>query len=78
MRELRKASSTRNGLILANGGVLSYQHVVCLSNKPRKDASDYPAQNPLPEHTADLAPAVDGEVEGEAVIEVCKYCALHW
>lgn len=41
--------SAMNGLVLANGGVLSYQHVVCLSNKPRSDGSPYPATNPLPE-----------------------------
>ncbi|KAL1960291.1 hypothetical protein VTO42DRAFT_8251 [Malbranchea cinnamomea] len=77
VRELRKAvagsssgsGSPRHGLILANGGVLSYQHVVCLSNRPRRDGSSYPAQNPLPEHTNVPAPAVDEEPEGEAVIE---------
>lgn len=66
-RQLR-SGSPKNGLILANGGVLSYQHVVVLSSTPRQ--SVYPPQPLLPEH-ADHFPDADFDerAEGEAVIE---------
>ncbi|KAJ8059241.1 hypothetical protein OCU04_012209 [Sclerotinia nivalis] len=37
-----------NGLILANGGVLTYQHVICLSTQPRSDGKTYQDGNPCP------------------------------
>ncbi|ESZ91130.1 thiolase [Sclerotinia borealis F-4128] len=37
-----------NGLILANGGVLTYQHVICLSTQPRSDGKGYQDGNPCP------------------------------
>lgn len=50
---------------------MSYQHVICLSNEPRKDRSSYPHENPLPDMITDvLAPEVDPRAEGEAIIEV--------
>lgn len=68
VRELRKGKS-HTGLVLANGGVVSYQYVVCLSSKPR--ASPYPEKNPLPDALDDVpVPDFEMEVEGEAVIEV--------
>ena len=71
VRQLR-AGKGQNGLVLANGGVATYQHVNCLSVKPRKDDSGYPQQNPLPEYVEDLpVPQIAAEAEGEAVIEVC-------
>lgn len=48
-RTQRKANGnqeTSNGLILANGGVLTYQHVVCLSTKPRSNRKQYQNGNP--------------------------------
>ena len=42
----RKNAGVLNGLILANGGVLTYQHVVCLSTKPRSDGKEYQNGNP--------------------------------
>ena len=61
----------QNGLILANGGVLSYQHVVCLSTKPRRGKPAYPATNPLPEYINDVrVPEFVTKAEGEAVVEV--------
>lgn len=71
-RQLRQGKG-RTGLILANGGVMSYQHVLCLSTSARRDGSPYPAKNPLPEWVTDLpVPTVDAKVEGneEATIEV--------
>lgn len=58
----------RNGLILANGGVLSYQHVVCLSTAPPR--LEYAKAPPLSEHVDDVpAPQYEASPEGEAVIE---------
>lgn len=68
-RQLRDGKG-ENGLVLANGGVLSYQHVVVLSRNPRKDNA-YPKENPLPNEITDIpAPAIEEEAEGEAVVEV--------
>ncbi|TGO27253.1 hypothetical protein BPAE_0045g00520 [Botrytis paeoniae] len=43
-----KNAGVSYGLILANGGVLTYQHVVCLSTQPRSDGKDYQDENPCP------------------------------
>jgi hypothetical protein len=67
VRELRKGNG-RNGLVLANGGTVTYQYVVCLSNQPRN--SPYPDRNPLPELLEEAVPAVDVHAEGEATVEV--------
>lgn len=70
-RQLRKRDSNKkNGLVLANGGILSYQHVVILSHQPRQD--QYPSQHALPEHCEQLekdnfeAIAPEGEAKIEA------------
>lgn len=69
-RELR-ASNGKNGLVLANGGVMTYQHVICLSSSPRRDGLPYPERPPLPEVVTDVpTPAIEVKAEGEAVIEV--------
>lgn len=71
-RELRKGKA-QNGLVLANGGMVTHQHVVCLSNQPRRDRRPYPETNPLPHMVEDVfCPPVDAKAEGEAIIEVCK------
>ncbi|KAJ6260116.1 LOW QUALITY PROTEIN: hypothetical protein Dda_4337 [Drechslerella dactyloides] len=68
-RQLRGGSKRKNGLVLANGGVVTYQHVVCLSTQPRVDGSAYP-DNPLPKVIDDVpVPQIDELAEGEAVIE---------
>jgi hypothetical protein len=70
VRQLRKGDS-QNGLVLANGGVCTYQHVVILSSRPRRDGSPYPERNPLPDVITDVpVPTVDDQAEGEAIIEV--------
>ena len=70
VRELRIGNS-QTGLILANGGVLTYQHVLCLSKQPRQDGSNYPLSNPLPRYITDLPiPPITAHAEGEAIIEV--------
>ena len=69
-RQLR-AGKGKHGLVLANGGVATYQHVVCISTKPRKDGSGYPCIQPLPEILTDIpVPTIEEVAEGEAVIEV--------
>ncbi len=67
VRELR-AGRGKRGLVLANGGLVTYQYVVCLSSKPR--SSPYPDRNPLPDLLEDVAPQVDEKAQGEASIEV--------
>jgi len=70
VRELRRGHS-QNGLILGNGGVLTYQHAICLSSRPRQDDSAYPERNPLPQYITDVpVPPVIDQAEGEATIEV--------
>lgn len=69
-RHLRQKKS-RHGLILANGGMLTYQFVVCLSATPRSDGTTYPEKNPLPESLENMPhPLMDQKSGGEAVIEV--------
>ncbi|KAE8407113.1 hypothetical protein BDV37DRAFT_291351 [Aspergillus pseudonomiae] len=69
VRELR-ARRGQHGLVLANGGVLSYHHVVCLSVRPRADRSLYPCENPLPEFSPDISsPPIAAKANGRAVIE---------
>ncbi|KAL1961836.1 hypothetical protein VTN77DRAFT_1005 [Rasamsonia byssochlamydoides] len=76
VRQLRTGPAM-NGLILANGGVLSYQHVVCLSSKPR--SSSYPDRNPLPEVITDVpVPPIAFQAEGEAIIELTSSPSVRW
>lgn len=70
VRQLRSGNG-RSGLILANGGWVTYQHVVCLSSLPRQDDSAYPETAPLPEVIRDVqVPTVDERVEGASTVEV--------
>jgi len=72
LRERKSTGADSNGLILANGGVLTYQHVVILSSVPRKDKSSYPPANPLSATSPrDPSPIIDEEATGSAIIEVC-------
>ncbi|KAF2831535.1 hypothetical protein CC86DRAFT_402056 [Ophiobolus disseminans] len=67
-RQLR-AGRGKKGLVLCNGGVLSYQYVVVLSKEPR-DNGAYPLANPLPEVLHDMeVPELAVDAEGEAVVE---------
>ena len=69
-RQLRQGKG-KTGLVLANGGVVTYQAVVCLSSSPRRDGLPYPNSNPLPETTSDVqVPQVDAKADGEAIVEV--------
>lgn len=69
-RQLRHGRG-KHGLVLANGGVVTYQYAVCLSTRPRKDGSPYPAKNPLPDVIKTVpVPQIEEHPSGEAVIEV--------
>jgi hypothetical protein len=69
-RKLRAGNGT-TGLILANGGVLTYQHVIFLSSRPRADGQPYPSHNPLPSILETSTPPIIAETaEGDAIIEV--------
>jgi len=74
-RTLRSSfGEPKNGLVLANGGMVTHQYVVCLSSRPRKDGKSYPVKNPLPEVINDWqVPRVEERAEGEAWIEVYFY-----
>ncbi|KKY21520.1 putative acetylacetyltransferase [Phaeomoniella chlamydospora] len=68
-RQLRQGKG-RNGLILANGGVLTAQYVICLSCHPRPEGSLYPCEDPLPKTlTYDDAPVLEKRADGDAIIE---------
>ena len=76
-RQLRSSENAKKkqpttGLILANGGVLTYQHAVCLSSHPRKHNDRYPPINPLPAGPPPRgsAPEIQTEAQGLATIEV--------
>lgn len=68
-RRLRTGDrSATNGLILANGGVATYQHTLILSRNPRPAHSPYPTQSPR--YEIDAPPPIAEAAEGEGVIEV--------
>jgi hypothetical protein len=67
-RQIR-AGKGKKGLVLCNGGVLSYQYVVVLGKEPRKQDA-YPSENPLPEMLQDVeVPELAVLAEGEAAVE---------
>lgn len=73
---LEHGKRTLNGLILANGGTLTHENTVCLSNRPRKDGRQYSSGGHLHKSLTDVAaPPVDFENEGAAVIEVSPFMA---
>jgi hypothetical protein len=71
-RQLR-AGKGKTGLVLANGGVLSYMHVVVLSREPRREGA-YPVDEGLPAvlDGGDAVPRIAVEPRGEAVVEVSR------
>ena len=78
VRQLREGKG-KTGLVLANGGVVTYQAAVCLSSSPRRDGLPYPDTNPIPDIVTDVqVPPVDEKAEGDAVIEVSWTLTLNW
>lgn len=70
VRKLRNRTC-EHGLILANGGVLTYQHAICLSTNPRGDGSAYPDRSLLPLYLTDIpVTSVSADAEGKATVEV--------
>ncbi|PNS16262.1 hypothetical protein CAC42_6369 [Sphaceloma murrayae] len=71
VRQLRLPSDkrARHALVLANGGVLTYQHVAILSTQPREDTKRYTDYSRLPPHLDLSAPEIAEQAEGNAVIE---------
>ncbi|RLL98083.1 hypothetical protein CFD26_106230 [Aspergillus turcosus] len=68
VRQLRQGKG-RHGLILANGGILTYQHALCLSTAPREDGL-YPDNREDPWLVAtERGPPVSAIADGEAAIE---------
>ena len=68
-RQLRQKKGS-NGLVLANGGVLTYQHVVILSSRPRRNGSAYPTAPLLPEVVIDTpVPAIAERAQGYSIVE---------
>lgn len=60
----------QNGLVFANGGVVTYQHAVCLSMEPPSTQQQYPVHNPLPKALAVLPDSsIEERPDGEAVVE---------
>lgn len=75
-RRLREGKG-KTGLVLANGGWVTYQHVICLSRSPRSDGLPYPDANPLPKYVTDVfVPSIAEQADGDATIEVCPKSAI--
>lgn len=71
VRAIREGKG-RKGLVLCNGGLLSYQYVVMLGKEPRKNGPAYPEGDPLPERVGEEGvPEIAVTAEGEGVVEVC-------
>ncbi|KAE8421976.1 hypothetical protein BDV36DRAFT_303739 [Aspergillus pseudocaelatus] len=69
VRRLRGGQS-QNGLILANGGILTYQHAICLSSRPPSNGMVYPNVQPSHQVAVEASiPRVTYVAEGDAVIE---------
>ncbi|KAM0392051.1 hypothetical protein ACHAQC_006867 [Fusarium culmorum] len=68
VRVIRKGKY-QNGLVLANGGVLSWQHAICLSAKPKRNGSAYEAQAVLDNGQTSQGPTFTAQAQGEAIIE---------
>lgn len=64
----------QNGLVLANGGVMSWQHAICLSAQPKRDDSPYKSATFLDNGQKSQGPEFIEKARGEATIEVCKLC----
>ena len=71
MTRLLRQRGPRTGLILANGGVLTYHYAITLSKQPPQSDQSYPPQNPLEDLITDISvPVMDHSPQGEATIEV--------
>ncbi|KAF4341928.1 hypothetical protein FBEOM_4094 [Fusarium beomiforme] len=69
MARVIRSRKHQNGLVLANGGVLSWQHALCLSVQPRRDSSLYQKKDILDNGNVSQGPAFTAKAQGEAFIE---------
>ncbi|POR34814.1 Uncharacterized protein TPAR_05013 [Tolypocladium paradoxum] len=69
MSRALRSRKHKTGLILANGGVLTHQHALCLSAQPRRDGRVYPSTNPLPVIADESRPPFAESAQGPATIE---------
>ncbi|KAI5358138.1 Putative thiolase-like protein type 1, additional [Septoria linicola] len=68
-RQIRRGKG-KTGLVLANGGWVTYQHVLLMSRSPRSDGLPYPDENPLEKSVGDVfVPEIVEQAEGECVVE---------
>lgn len=70
VRVLRRRKRGTRGLVLGNGGNVTYQHALVLSANPPAMGQEYPRENPLPKLLDVRGPAIDSRPEGKATIEV--------
>lgn len=73
VRQLRQRGRTQrtNGLVLANGGTLTHENAVCLSNTPLEPHRAYPQyQVDVKGNKLDGVPAICLTPQGEARVEV--------
>lgn len=71
MVRLFRRGKGRKGLVLANGGVLTYHHAVVMSNTPPGAHHRIPGANPLKAVIDDIPiPPLDTKPHGAAAIEV--------
>jgi hypothetical protein len=71
MTRVIRSRKHRNGLVLANGGVLSWQHAICLSAQPQKNLAPYLKREVLDNGQVSQGPEFSAQARGEARIEVC-------
>lgn len=72
LRKLHGKPEPSQGLILANGGVLTTESAMCFSTHLRRSHTPYPLEDKPPVHsTHDHVPPMAFDREGEAVVEVC-------
>ncbi|KAG6013622.1 hypothetical protein E4U43_007191, partial [Claviceps pusilla] len=69
MTRILRSRKHHTGLILANGGMLTYQHAICLSAMPRGDDRHYPQSNPLSASVDEYDPPFVDSAQGPAAIE---------
>lgn len=70
MTRVIRTRQHQNGLVLANGGILSWQHALCLSSQPRRNTSTYVRSKVLDNGDVSQGPVFTPTAQGEAVIEV--------
>ncbi|KAM0354991.1 hypothetical protein ACHAPU_000835 [Fusarium lateritium] len=70
MTRVIRSGKYRTGLVLANGGVLSWQHAICMSAQPRKNHAPYSKEGVLDNSQISQGPNIALKAQGEATIEV--------